>query len=69
MAESLTFGSWAIAVWLGMFTLGNAVYLPVFEEPGLINRFGGDYLVYMKHVPRWVPKLRPCTQPPTNSEG
>jgi len=41
MAESLTFGSWAIAVWLGMF-----------EEPGLINRFGGDYLVYMKHVPR-----------------
>jgi len=40
MAESLTFGSWQRGV------------PPMFEDPGLIKRFGGDYLVYMKHVPR-----------------
>jgi protein-S-isoprenylcysteine O-methyltransferase Ste14 len=24
-----------------------------------MQRFGGDYLKYKKHVPRWIPRLRP----------
>ncbi|MEX2215181.1 MAG: isoprenylcysteine carboxylmethyltransferase family protein [Phycisphaeraceae bacterium] len=68
LAECLIFGSWAIAVWFGIFTIGNMVYLPMFEEPGLIKRFGDDYLEYRKHVPRWIPRITPWTLPPTNSD-
>lgn len=63
LAEFLIFGSPALAIWFGIFTLGNAVYIPRFEEPGLIKRFGNDYLQYKQHVPRWMPRLRPWTSP------
>lgn len=29
------------------------------EEPVLQEKFGGDYLQYCKHVPRFVPRLKP----------
>jgi protein-S-isoprenylcysteine O-methyltransferase Ste14 len=47
---------------LGLFALAvivNAVYIPLSEEPGLAQRFGGEYLSYKQNVPRWVPRLRP----------
>lgn len=59
LAECLIFQSWAVVGWFALFTAGNAVYLPAFEEPGLIRRFGDDYVEYKRHVPRWIPRLRP----------
>lgn len=47
---------------LGLFALAlivNVVYIPLSEEPGLVKRFGDDYLAYMRNVPRWVPRLTP----------
>jgi protein-S-isoprenylcysteine O-methyltransferase Ste14 len=47
---------------LGMFALAvivNAVYIPLSEEPGLVKRFGEEYEVYRRNVPRWIPRLRP----------
>ncbi|MFQ5731879.1 MAG: methyltransferase family protein [Planctomycetaceae bacterium] len=58
-AESLFFQSWPLATWAGLFFLGNAVYFPLVEEPGLRRRFGDDYDVYCRHVRRWVPRIRP----------
>jgi protein-S-isoprenylcysteine O-methyltransferase Ste14 len=55
---------------LGLFTLAvivNAVYIPLSEEPGLVKRFGDDYLAYKRNVPRWIPRLTPWpTDPPGN---
>ncbi len=47
---------------LGLFAFGviiNVIYIPLSEEPGLVRRFGDDYLIYKQNVPRWIPRLTP----------
>lgn len=66
LAETLFFGSWALAAWTALFLAINAVYLPLKEEPDLVRRFGDDYRDYMRHVPRWIPRLTPWLSTPTN---
>lgn len=46
--------AWALA-----FLAVNLVYIPLLEEPQLKRRFGAAYLEYCRHVPRFVPRLRP----------
>jgi hypothetical protein len=36
----------------------NAVHIPLSEEPGLVKRFGEEYLTYKANVPRWIPRIR-----------
>jgi len=62
-AESLFFQSWMLAGWAGLFFVGNTVYFPLVEEPGLVQRFGDDYIEYRRHVPRWLPRLNPWPPP------
>lgn len=62
-AEALLFGSWHLAVWMGVFFVVCAVYFPCYEEPGLERRFGDAYLEYKANVPRWIPRLRPWEAP------
>ena len=57
--ETLALGSTGIAVVLGVFVAINALYLPLVEEPALVQRFGPDYERYMLNVGRWIPRLRP----------
>ena len=59
LAEALLFQSGPIAIWMGIFFIGNAVYFPLVEEKGLEKRFGHDYRTYKTHVPRSIPRLRP----------
>ena len=59
--EALLMGSAALAIWLGVFFLANALYFPLKEEKELERRFGGEYLEYKKHVPRWLPRLTAWT--------
>lgn len=54
-AEAILAHSWPLAVWLAAFYLGNAIYIPRFEEPRLEARFGAAYRHYKAHVPRWFP--------------
>jgi protein-S-isoprenylcysteine O-methyltransferase Ste14 len=56
-AETLLFQSWPIFIWLVIFAVGNVIYIPTIEEKGLEKRFGRDYLIYKRHVPRWIPRL------------
>ena len=47
---------------MGLFVLAvivNLVYIPLSEEPGLVKRFGEEYLTYRQNVPRWIPRLTP----------
>lgn len=59
LGEGLALRSLPHFVWAGCFIAANAIYIPLFEEPGLAERFGDDYRRYCERVPRLVPLLRP----------
>jgi protein-S-isoprenylcysteine O-methyltransferase Ste14 len=59
LAEALLLDAWVLTVWLAVFWAANGVYFPLFEEPALRRRFGADYEVYQRHVPRWLPRITP----------
>lgn len=48
-----------VAIWLALFVVINHLYFIIVEEPGLARRFGADYEAYRRHVPRWIPRLKP----------
>ena len=60
--EAVLLRSWALASWLLIFFLANAVYFPLSEEKSLERRFGDQYRMYKSSVPRWIPRLRPWRQ-------
>jgi protein-S-isoprenylcysteine O-methyltransferase Ste14 len=62
LGEAAAFGSVAVLLWFAAVFGLNAVYIPLVEEPGLVRRFGADYERYRRHVPRWLPRLRPWNQ-------
>ena len=59
LGEAAVLGSPALLIWTAAFLAVNAVYMPLFEEPGLKRRFGEDYEIYAANVPRWLPRIRP----------
>jgi len=59
LGETIFFGSMPILKWFVFFAMMNAIYMPLFEEPQLAERFGDDYRDYRRHVPRWIPRLTP----------
>jgi protein-S-isoprenylcysteine O-methyltransferase Ste14 len=61
LGEGLVLGSPAILVTAAVFFAVNATYIPLVEEPGLVNRFGDEYVAFRRHVPRWIPRIRPWT--------
>lgn len=38
-------------------------FVVLYEEPAQRRRFGAEYARYCAAVPRWVPRLRPWTEP------
>jgi len=59
LGESLIFQSTRIFTWFVLFFVINNIYFSISEEPGLIARFGDEYLKYKRNVPRWIPRLKP----------
>jgi protein-S-isoprenylcysteine O-methyltransferase Ste14 len=57
--EALALGSLRIATWAALFIAVNHVYFIVFEEPGLVKRFGSEYEEYKRNVPRWILRRQP----------
>ena len=57
IAESILFGSLAVAAWTIVFFATNTVYFKLFEEPGLVKRFGKEYEEYRNRVPMWFPEI------------
>jgi protein-S-isoprenylcysteine O-methyltransferase Ste14 len=59
LGEAVIFGSVYLLGWFLLFwTLLHLVFL-FYEEPGLVKRFGRDYVIYKENVPRWIPRLSP----------
>jgi protein-S-isoprenylcysteine O-methyltransferase Ste14 len=61
LGEAALFGSPALLVWFGAFFAINCVGFLVYEEPGLVRRFGDEYREYRRNVPRWLPRGTPWT--------
>ncbi len=61
LGEAAFSGSLPLLYWAAFFFTANAIYMPLSEEPGLARRFGDDYLLYKKNVPRWIPRVTPWT--------
>ena len=59
LGETALSGSPYILIWFFLFFIVNLIYIPFFEEPDLIRRFGNDFIEYKKNVPRWIPRLIP----------
>ena len=59
LGEAVLAASLPLFIWFAAFVLGNAIYIPLAEEPGLVKRFGDDYLAYQRNVPRWIPRIWP----------
>jgi protein-S-isoprenylcysteine O-methyltransferase Ste14 len=59
LGEAILAASLPLFIWFVVFVLGNAIYIPLAEEPGLVKRFGDDYLAYQRNVPRWIPRVKP----------
>ena len=58
---SLLYQAWQVSdvVRTGfLFALGHLAVV-FLEEPATRKRFGGAYEDYCRHVPRWLPRLRP----------
>jgi protein-S-isoprenylcysteine O-methyltransferase Ste14 len=49
----------------GVAVLGTALFVRLYEEPTLREKFGEDYVDYCTHVRRWVPRLRAWQRPGT----
>jgi len=61
LGEAVLFGSLAILSWCVLFFIVNIVYFRFSEEPGLVRRFGDEYVEYRKNVPAWLLRLTPWT--------
>jgi protein-S-isoprenylcysteine O-methyltransferase Ste14 len=61
VGEAALFGSSALLVWCAVFLGINWIYFVASEEPGLERRFGDDYRIYRRNVPRWIPRRTPWT--------
>jgi protein-S-isoprenylcysteine O-methyltransferase Ste14 len=59
LGEAILFGSPWLHGWFCIFVAVNMLVIPLVEEPGLVKRFGDDYVQYKQNVPRWIPRLAP----------
>jgi len=41
------------------------LFVQLYEEPVLRKKFGADYEVCLRNVPRWMPRLRAWSHPPS----
>jgi protein-S-isoprenylcysteine O-methyltransferase Ste14 len=67
LGEAVFFGSPALLIWSAAFLAINCTYFLFYEEPGLERRFGDEYRVYKRNVPRWIPRRTPWAQSSTKS--
>jgi protein-S-isoprenylcysteine O-methyltransferase Ste14 len=59
LGESMIFSSIELFGFFLFVVILNHVYFVYSEEPGLIKRFGKNYIEYKNNVPRWIPRITP----------
>jgi protein-S-isoprenylcysteine O-methyltransferase Ste14 len=63
VGQALLLGQAVLLLWAFAFVVAVGAFVQVYEEPTLANRFGEQYDVYMREVPRWLPRVRPWKPP------
>ena len=66
LGEAALAASLPLSCWFAFAGVVYAVYIPLSEEPGLVKRFGEEYLTYKQNVPRWIPRLTPWEGDPAH---
>ncbi len=56
--QALIFGSTALLGYTAVVALAFHLFVVLYEEPHLRRKFGGNYEVYCRRVPRWLPRRR-----------
>ncbi len=69
LGEGLLLGSAAVLVFAAAMAVAFALFVRLYEEPRLGQRFGDDYERFRREVPRWIPRLRPHRSQPSPSGG
>jgi protein-S-isoprenylcysteine O-methyltransferase Ste14 len=59
LGEAAVLRSRSHLAWAALFTVINAIYIPLLEEPMLEARFGARYWRYTPTIRRFLPHLRP----------
>lgn len=59
LGETVGLLSVPLLIWFITFCLLSFTLIPLREESGLKRRFGDEYVKYQRHVPRWIPQVRP----------
>ncbi|MGE5694929.1 MAG: methyltransferase family protein [Candidatus Sericytochromatia bacterium] len=59
LGQALLFGSVGLVIYAAVVWVATALFVRWYEEPNLSRRYGGDYETYRRHVPAWIPRLRP----------
>ena len=57
VGEAIVFGSPAILAWAAFMWVAFHLFVVLYEEPGLRDRFDGAYDDYLRRVPRWIPRV------------
>jgi protein-S-isoprenylcysteine O-methyltransferase Ste14 len=58
LGEAAIFHSAASAEWAAGFFLAVNLFVLLYEEPTLREKFGAEYDEYCQRVPRWIPRVR-----------
>jgi len=59
IGETTLFRSRSMVVYAFLLWLGFDLFVRLYEEPTLARRYGDEYLRFKRHVPRWLPRIRP----------
>jgi len=57
LGEALLFGSLSLVEYAGAVFLLFNLFIWLYEEPALCDKFGESYRAYCETVPRWLPRL------------
>lgn len=57
--QALLLGQWSLFWYGAIITVGQTIFVRVYEEPTLARTFGAEYERYQAGVHAWVPRLTP----------
>ena len=57
LGESLLFESRTLLVYAFCIWIAYSLFVLLYEEPALRDKFGETYVEYCKRVPRWIPRI------------
>jgi len=57
--QALVLGRWNLLIYAAFVWLFPALFVKFYEEPTLRRAYGEAYADYQRHVPAWIPRLRP----------